>query len=283
MAFAIDDSRIVRSDRYERRTMPLSSRNGDVYVVPHHSVTYTRSQTIATFNSDNRFVSANIAAGPDVAGSDNYFFTECVPINTHRAYTTSSSIDDQAITLEMSNIAMGGDYPVGPTGKSKLVRVIADAHTLLGMPLERSRVLSHRDVYAAGWGSYATACPGNDLQRYIDIAIDLARDAVRTPTTTPTETPWELYEKEMNMLTMIVANDTAADPKQRWAVHGPGYWRVITSPAAATGAAERVGNAAPVFWSEWDAAWAAAVSSGFVPAPGQDSRTTTPTVVRVNA
>lgn len=174
MSFGIDTRQIVRSDRWTRRSVPLSQRRGDLYVVPHHSVTFTRQQTIDTFNSSNRFVSANLAIGPDVAQKDDYHTTETVDIDTGRAATTSSSIDDQAITFEMCNIAMGGDYPVGATGKEKFVQVLVDAHKIFGMPLVRARVLSHRDVYAAGWGSYPTACPGDDLERFIPTAIDLA-------------------------------------------------------------------------------------------------------------
>jgi len=280
MSFGVDNSQIVLSSRYERRTRALTDRDGDVYVVPHHSVTWTRKQTLDTFNNVNRFVSANLAVGPDVAGRDEYFATEAVPIVTHRAYTTSSSIDDQAITLEISNNVMGGDYNVGSTGKAKLIRVIADAHLLLGMPLVRARVKSHQDVYKAGWGSYATSCPGNDLQRFLDSgdAIGMTQDYIRD-----LSNPQPEEEEDMPDLSIIHAFDRSADPQMRYAVHGPGYWRVVTSQSAADGASQRFGASAPVFWSEWDAAFAAAVGSGFVPAPGQDSRTVTPTVVRVNA
>lgn len=142
-------------------------------------------------------------------------------------------------------------------------------------------VIGHREVYTIHGGSYATACPGGmDLNLVTTRAQTLL---LAGPVPNPATTPWDEYEKELNMLSLIVANDSSATPAQRWAVHGPGYWRVITSANAANGAAARFGNAASVFWNEWDNAYAAAVSSGFVPANGQDSRTTNVPVTVINA
>lgn len=85
-------------------------------------------------------------------------------------------------------------------------------------------------------------------------------------------TPWELEEKENEMLSLIFANDPAATPRMRWALTGPGYWRIITTQDAANSASVRFGAQQPVTWNDWDEAYNAAIASGFQPVAGQTSR-----------
>ena len=93
-------------------------------------------------------------------------------------------------------------------------------------------------------------------------------------TTTPTPTP---KKEEIDMLFLINANDAAANPANRYALVGPGFWFVTSTVAVANNLATRfgstTGSSASVTWAEWDRAFKAAVSSGFVPASGQTSRT----------
>jgi hypothetical protein len=132
-------------------------------------------------------------------------------------------------------------------------------------------VLGHREVYTIHSGSYATACPqGMDLNL---VTVRAQQLLAAGPVPDPAETPWEQYEKELNMLSMIFANDPGANPKLRWAITGPGYRRVVTTQEAANKASQRFGAAATVTWGDWDRAYDAAVSSGFVPAAEQTSRT----------
>jgi hypothetical protein len=85
-------------------------------------------------------------------------------------------------------------------------------------------------------------------------------------------TPQPTTSEEEEMLYMLYALDTMATPQFRWAVTGPGYWTVVTSQSAADKLTAKLGAAAPVLWAEWDLAYSAAVSSGFVPKAGQTSR-----------
>ncbi|MFD6054601.1 M23 family metallopeptidase [Agromyces sp. NPDC060279] len=93
-------------------------------------------------------------------------------------------------------------------------------------------------------------------------------------TTTPNPTP---KKEEIDMLFLINANDTNANPANRYALVGPGFWFVTSTVAVANNLATRfgstTGSSASVTWAEWDRAFKAAVSSGFVPASGQTSRT----------
>ncbi|GAA2447847.1 hypothetical protein [Agromyces soli] len=94
------------------------------------------------------------------------------------------------------------------------------------------------------------------------------------PTTIPQPTP---TEEEIDMLFLIHANDANANPVNRYALVGPGFWFVTSTVAVANNLATRFGStsgsSASVTWAEWDRAFKAAVSSGFVPASGQTSRT----------
>ena len=86
-------------------------------------------------------------------------------------------------------------------------------------------------------------------------------------------TPWQRDEKDEQMLYLLQATDNTMTPVVRWALTGPGYWTVVTTTATAKSLALRFGNPPGCVWSEWDAAYNAAVASGFKPAPGQTSRT----------
>lgn len=173
MTFPVDWEDNVTTDQ-EPRTRDLHSRNGDVYFIIHHSVTLRVQDTIATFWSD-REVSANFAIGPLNAGGDDIKVVRTVPEN-QRAWTTASSLDDRALTTEVCDQALGGNYPVSSKAKEKLAQIVAYMNREYGMPIDRAHVLSHQEAYARGYGSYATACPGPDLQASLDQIVVRARD-----------------------------------------------------------------------------------------------------------
>lgn len=73
----------------------------------------------------------------------------------YRAWTSGSpAADNNAITVETQNIAVGGDWPVSEEAISKLTQLIADVANRYGWGgVGDANVVGHRDVYA-------TACPG---------------------------------------------------------------------------------------------------------------------------
>lgn len=166
----------VGDEDMDPRSVPLTERDGDVFVVAHHSVSRTLQAILAEFFSPNRSLSGTAAVGPVVAGQDDYQSRQCVPWNTHRPFTTASSIDNKALTFEMANLVLAPPWPVGDTGKYWLAELIAAAHVELGMPIDRWHVTCHSEVYERGWGSYPTACCGDDLRNYLDRACE---DAIR--------------------------------------------------------------------------------------------------------
>lgn len=192
MAFPVDWEDLIPND-FQARSRSLHSRGGDVYVVAHHAVARTVGQIIATFKSAARTVSAQWAIGPINAGVDNYKVVRTVQ-EWNRAYTTAASIDDRAVTFEMANLVLAPPWPVGQTGKNIVVAIIVYMHREYGMPIDRYHVTCHREVYQRGWGSYATACPGDDLHASLDWCVAEARRQVAGP---PPKTPEELEEEEL--------------------------------------------------------------------------------------
>lgn len=156
-------------DDWKARTTPLSGLRGDqIFCIAHHSYSRTIGSILATFKSKDRTVTANLAIGPEVAGVDDYKCVETVPIDRGRAYTTSSSYDNVALTFEMANLSLDPPYPVGRSGKVIAAYVVAWLHVTYGMPIDRHHVTCHREVYERGWGSYPTTCPGDDLHDALD-------------------------------------------------------------------------------------------------------------------
>lgn len=206
-----------------------------------------------------------------------------VPSDSDRPWSLSSAWGDSSFrSVETANESTNG-WTISDASHWSLARAVAYWAERDGFyphrngPQNTWTVIGHREVYTIYDESYATACPGGmDLSLVTAWSQQILKGSDPSGGGTkplPVETPWEQYEKETDMLTMIMANDAKADPKVRYALTGPGYWRVIVGAAAANSTATRFGNAANVSWSDWDAAYAAAVSSGFVPASGQTSRT----------
>ena len=187
----------------EPRSRPLTERGGDVYLVPHHSVSRTLQAILAEFFSPNRTLSATAAVGPTTAGVDAYESRHTVPWNTHRPYTTSSWIDDQAITFEMANLVLAPPWPVGQTGKNWVAELIAAMHVELGMPIDEWHVVDHNTVYQRGWGSYPTTCCGEDLRA----ALAWCRaEAIRLVATGGAVNPLHVKESLMNVYANVETN-----------------------------------------------------------------------------
>lgn len=163
------------------RPLPLAARGGDVYVIAHHAVNRVVQDTIALSKPGGRQVSMSFAIGPTVAGVEAPVYCVGVVPEDRRPYTTASSLDGAALTAEVSNLNLSADYPVAASAKEWLAQIAAYAHTDYGMPLDRVHVLDHQEVYARGYGSYPTACPGPDLHESMDFIVERAKDIV-TPT-----------------------------------------------------------------------------------------------------
>lgn len=173
MAFPI--SWVDLTSDSDPRSVPLEQRGGDVYLLVHHAVNRVVQDSIAISKPGGRATSMNLAMGPTSPGVTSPIYCVLVVSFDRRAWTTASSIDDRGITVEVSNIDITASYPVAMEAKELLARTAAEMHKVYGMPLDRTHVLSHQEVYARGLGSYATACPGPDLQSAMDWIVARAK------------------------------------------------------------------------------------------------------------
>lgn len=192
------------------RSVPLSRRNGDVFMVVHHAYNRKVQDTIALSKPGGKTVSESCAMGPTTAGVTSPIYSvHVVPWNTHRPYTTASSIDDKAFTYEVSNVDLNSPFPVAMEAKRKIAEFAAALHLQVGLPLNRWHITSHQEVYARGWGSYATACPGPDLQGALNWIVE---EAIRIVNewrngTTPPSTPGRKGSKTMTTFYARVSPD----------------------------------------------------------------------------
>ena len=100
-----------------------------------------------------------------------------------RAWTSGSpAADNNAITVETQNTAVGGDWPVSDAAIAKLTELIADVANRYGWGgVGDGNVVGHREVYA-------TACPGEYLFSRLPSITDNANAMVRggnVPTPAP--------------------------------------------------------------------------------------------------
>lgn len=163
------------------RSRPLAARGGDVYLIIHHAYNLTVQQSLALSKPGGREVSMTFAIGPSVAGAASPIHCVYVVPIDRRPWTTASSLDDAAVTAEVSNLDLASPYPVALEAKTLLALIAAEMHREFGMPLDRVHVLSHQEVYARGLGSYATACPGPDLQAALDWIVAKAQEFINPP------------------------------------------------------------------------------------------------------
>lgn len=227
------------------RSMPLAYRGGDVYFVIHHAVNYRVQDTIALSKPGGKQVSMSFAIGPTVAGVASPVYCVYVVDESRRPYTTASWIDDQAITVEVSNLDMSANYPVAHEAKEWCALIAAWMHVQYGMPLDRWHVTSHQEVYARGWGSYATACPGPDLQAALDWIVARAIDLVNGVPEPEPEEPLREGEDEVALQDGGYIAERKDGKFVRGMLFGPGVpGGVIIEDASNIAALQAMGNLA---------------------------------------
>lgn len=125
-------------------------------ITPHHMAgVLSGEQCARIFQNPNRQASANYCIGNDGT-------IVCSVDENNRAWTSSSSSNDcQAITIEVSNSSIGGDYPVSDKAWNSLVELCVDICTRYGFKLKydgtKNGSLTTHNMFTA------TACPGKYL------------------------------------------------------------------------------------------------------------------------
>lgn len=139
------------------QTSPTFQQSARGYVVDHivlhHCATTDFDGVVSMMTSGSRQVSANYVV------KDNRV-AAVVPENM-RSWSLSSALwDGRSITFEIANESVGEPWPVSATSHETVARMVADIATRYGIPINRDRILGHREVYTRFDASYATACPG---------------------------------------------------------------------------------------------------------------------------
>lgn len=144
-----DSTQITESSEYSSR-LGVQVR----YLQIHHATMLSLSGLISMMQPGGRDVSANGALG-----SDGHL-VEVVPA-TSRAFTSGvASFDRQCITVETCNTSLGPTWGISSASRERLAR-LAVAMFRAGWlgGLTRQFILGHNEVP----GTYATACPGPDM------------------------------------------------------------------------------------------------------------------------
>lgn len=138
-----------------------SSRNGNKIkkITPHHMSGNLSIETCGNvFAPSSRQASSNYGIGSD--GRVGMYVEE-----KDRAWTSSSYANDsQAVTIEVANSKLGGDWPISDAAWESLVKLCVDICKRNGIPKlvwtgDSSGTLTMHKMFAA------TDCPGTYLER----------------------------------------------------------------------------------------------------------------------
>ncbi len=156
---ATDEAALTGFSGYATRSVSTpnkSSRNGAAiqYIVLHHMASTSFSGVLELWRTGSKQGSANYAI------SNEGEVVGVVPESLRSWSLSSATWDAKSITFEIENSATGGSWPVSSAAHEATAKVVADLARRYGIPLDRNRVLGHREVYTRHGASYATACPG---------------------------------------------------------------------------------------------------------------------------
>lgn len=108
---------------YKNLTNKHSSRNGKKITkicIHHMAAVWTAKQAADYFASTKRLASANYCVGYEGSIAQNVD-------EAYRAWTTSNYwVDSQAVTVEVSNIKRGGNWPISNASLEALINLVVD-------------------------------------------------------------------------------------------------------------------------------------------------------------
>lgn len=132
-----------------------SSRGGarPAYIVLHHMASTGFEGVLRMWTVPTRVGSANYAI------SNEGQIVGVVPEEQRSWSVSNAAFDSKSITFEIENESAQG-WTVSAAAHEATARVVADLSQRYGIPLDRSHVIGHREVYTRFRVGYATACPG---------------------------------------------------------------------------------------------------------------------------
>lgn len=129
-------------------------------IVHHMAATWTAKRCAQSFQDPNRGASATYCIGLD--GEIVQCLDETIAPGTSGSYAA----DNEAVTIEVANSTMGGNWPVSDAALASLIKLCADIakRNKLGT-LVKGKNLCWHQMYAA------TACPGPYLLGKMDYIV----------------------------------------------------------------------------------------------------------------
>lgn len=143
-----------------RRGSPI---NG---AIPHHAAGSDALAYVAGYNDRNSHPTYHIDRWGKVTG---------IVHPDRRPYSTANAVDQQAITFEMDNVEIGGDWRISDATRESLIEVLLDHERQSareGFAVNQRGV--DQDEFFIGWHSQyvQTACPGPYVTRNIPSIVD---------------------------------------------------------------------------------------------------------------
>ena len=149
---------------YGPRTEKIS-----MIIIHHMAAKWTAKKCAQSFQDPNRGASATYCIGYDGE------IVQCVDESIAPGTSSSKAADNKAVTIEVANSTMGGNWPVSDAALSSLIRLCADIAKRNGLgTLVKGKNLCWHQMYAA------TACPGPYLLGKMDYIASEA-NKINTP------------------------------------------------------------------------------------------------------
>lgn len=149
---------------YGQRTAPISE-----IIIHHMAAKWTAERCAQSFQSATRGASATYCIGY------NGEIVRCLDESIAPGTSSSKTADNRAVTIEVANSSMGGNWPVSDASLNSLIKLVADIakRNNLGTLVKGKNVTWHQ-MYAA------TACPGPYLLSKMDYIVSKA-NAINAP------------------------------------------------------------------------------------------------------
>jgi N-acetylmuramoyl-L-alanine amidase len=201
------------------------------HVILHHAASANLNGVLDMIARATRRVSYNYVIGPDgtIVGVVN---------ETRRSWSVANEPwDSRSITICAINSAVGGSWPVSEATHQRMGALVGDICRRRGIPINRTRIFGHRELFTRHGAGYATACPGGlNMDHVVAIA------AHGTPAPIPEE-----EEETMTVGQVHFRNSAGAIIRALYAP-GTAYWLPWTEGGSsiANGFARELGTGSSV-------------------------------------
>ena len=152
-------------------------------IIIHHAASTNALAYVAGWNARSSHPSYHIASSGAVTGIVNV---------NKRPFSTAHAVDQQAITVEIDNSSMGGNWPVSDSALDSLVAIIVDHCKQRGYKNAARSTRGHvQKEFFVGWHSQytATACPGPFIMANLDDIISAVNKELNPPKPKPKPKP----------------------------------------------------------------------------------------------